>query len=119
MAVSAADIQGMPSGEFASVSDATILAYITEAEARLDSGTWGAKYDLGVKYLAAHELAVDISGGMGAAGPVISESAGPLSRSYAASALFSASNASNLNATSYGRKFQQLRNELGIMGFIA
>lgn len=119
MSVTSADIKALPSGEFASVLDATVDIYITEAQSRIHQTTWGDQYDLGVKYLTAHALALDMGGAHGAAGPVASESAGPVSRSYAAYSIFGSTGGDNLNATAYGRKFQMLRKELCIFGVVA
>ena len=116
MTVTAADIKALPSGEFSALSDAVIDAAIAQAERRIDSGTWGTSYDDGVTNLTAHILCIGIRGGRGAQGPVVSESAGSLSRTYAAYATFDAKD-KQLNASPYGQAFVQLRAELGIMGF--
>jgi hypothetical protein len=110
MAVTAADIQGMLSGEFASLSAGTINPFIAEAERQLSISRWDALYDDGVRYLTAHLIATQSLGASAPSGPVTSESAGPLSRSYAAAATWSPD---GLDSTVYGRRFLELQRLVG------
>jgi len=68
---------------------------------------WAATYGAGVLNLAAHTLAVELRGSKAHGGPVASESAGPLSRSYAVAASNDA-----LDSTSYGREYKRLRESI-------
>jgi hypothetical protein len=113
MTVTAAIIKALPSGEFSAIADATVERYIARAEARLHAGTWGDLYDTAVELLTAHMLVSLVAGGQGPAGPVTSEGAGPLSRSYAAPA-----NISSMQSTVYGSQLVELRKELGLMGVV-
>ena len=114
MTVTAADIQALPSGEFAAVSSTVIDKYIARAQRRIHEPTWGDHYDDAVELLTAHMLAISTGGGRAAAGAVTSEGAGPFSRGYAGS-----SRPSAYDATSYGQEFAAMLRELGLMGFVA
>jgi len=70
----------------------------------LNEKRWAATYDGGLLYLAAHTLAIELRGSKAPCGPVASESAGPLSRSYAVAASNDA-----FDSTSYGREYKRLR----------
>lgn len=105
MTITAADIKAMPSGEFAALADATVNGYIAEAMVDVSADVWGDRYDSGVKYLTAHLIACDKMGATGPSGPVVSSSAGGLSRSYASG---QPSLSSTLAATSYGRRYLEL-----------
>jgi hypothetical protein len=111
MSVTVADIQGMPSGEFASLGASVIQPFIDEAERIVGRDVWGELADDGVRYLAAHLLAVVRRGSSAPMGPVISETAGPVSRSYAAPSVVSTQ---GYNSTLYGQRFQQLVGMLGL-----
>ena len=84
-----------------------ILAWVNDALVVADfGGETGPKLRLARIYLAAHSGTIVLRGGSGAAGPVVSESAGPLSRTYAAGVV-SASD-SLLDTTSWGKMFSLL-----------
>jgi hypothetical protein len=106
MTVAWTHIRDLPSGEFAGASQSVIEGYIAEASRQLSEFGWGDFYDEGIKYLAAHLLAVMKAGSKGSAGPVTSERAGPVARSYAAAEM---SSTEALSATTYGRRFMELR----------
>lgn len=116
MTVTAAQIKALPSGEFSSDSDDTVNEYIAQAQARLSESAFGDLYDTAVKYMTAHLLSSDKTGAHGPAGPVTSESAGSVSRSYATSQ--GVSGQSGLNNTVYGRRVVEIRNSLSLGGFV-
>lgn len=109
MSVLWTDIRDLPSGEFASLSEAAIAPYIAEASREVAESVYGDRYDDAVKYLAAHLIAVLTAGSRGTAGPVVSESAGPVSRSYAAPATIVSE---HFAATVYGRRFLDIRRQV-------
>ena len=101
------DVTGL-AAELAGVSvvaQAAILAHVNTA---LNVNEWGgegsAKLRLARIYLAAHQGATSSRGASGATGPVVSESADGLSRSYATSAAA----ASVFGSTPYGQAFIDL-----------
>lgn len=82
----------------------TILAYVnTEA---IHDATWrdASKANRARQYLAAH-MGTLARPGRGANGPVIGESAGPVSRQYGVTV---AAEASDFEATSYGKVYRRL-----------
>jgi hypothetical protein len=85
-----------------------ILAYVNDEAFHLDS--WGGEDSstlrLGRIYLAAHMATISNSGGSAVAGPVTSETAGGLSRSYGFMSSVEADPL--LDATPYGRLFREL-----------
>jgi len=105
----AADIRALPSGEFAQLVDGSIQPFIDEAAREVSADVFGTIYEDAVKYLAAHLLAGIMSGSKGAAGPVISETAGPLSRSFSAPVV---SATDSLQSTAYGRRYLDLRRQV-------
>lgn len=106
MTTTAANIQALPSGEFAAVADATLDIYIARATARVSADWSDTIRDTAILYLAAHLYALDAQGTGAASGAVSSESAGSVSRSYAVSAT-----STGYGATHWGRVFEQLLRE--------
>lgn len=84
-----------------------ILAHVNTALnlAEFD-GEDGPKTRLARIYLAAHFGAISLAGATGASGPVTSESAGGLSRSYGTTT--STSSGSGIERTGYGQLYLQL-----------
>lgn len=82
MAITYLDIQALAS-EFASLSQIRIDPFIARAQRRLNTSFWGSLYDDGVTYLAAHLLASALPPSDKVGGGVVSETAGPVSRSKA------------------------------------
>lgn len=82
MAVVAATIKGLPSGEFSGVADAVVDDYIAFAEQLTDRDYFGDLADRAVTYLAAHLLSLDTQGSDASGGGVASKTAGSLSVSY-------------------------------------
>lgn len=85
------------------------LLILEHVNAALDAAIWGGesspKLRLARIYLAAHYGTLARSNGNAAAGPVISESAGGLSRTYAN---MSVVGATRLDSTSWGRLYSEL-----------
>lgn len=109
MAVSVSDIKALPSGEFASLTDGAIQPFIDEAVREINASVFGTRYDDAVKYLAAHLLASVRDGSKSASGAVISETAGPISRSYAAP--MATASTDELSSTTYGRRYADIRHQ--------
>jgi hypothetical protein len=80
----------------------------------LNVSLWGgedsSRLRLGRIYFAAHLAAITVEGGGSAAGPVISEKVGEISRTFANASM---STATGLGSTGYGRMFQLLMRSLG------
>lgn len=111
MTVAWTDIRDMPSGEFAAMTQSVLEGFIDEASAEVSEATYGDRYDQAVKYLAAHLAAVMTAGSTSPSGPVTSETAGRVSRSYAA-VVMSPTSADGLIATTYGRRFADIRRQM-------
>ena len=111
-AITWADVIATPAPELSTVPVAaqdSILAYVNGLFALdLWGGEGSVELDRARRYMAAHFGTFELpgSGGGGAAGPVISESAGGLSRAYAN--LFSSGGDQLLGTTTYGRMYQLL-----------
>jgi hypothetical protein len=106
-------------GEFSAVADGTVENFLAYAALRIDTGIWGNVYDQALVYLAAHMLKMDPSYGgayTGAAGAVIAQKDGDLSRSYAAPPAVSSLTDSYLLRTSYGAQFLALRDSRAEVG---
>jgi hypothetical protein len=99
--------------ETAGVADATLSQFLSLAALRMTAAEWGAVYEQAVCYLAGHILTLSPSnprraGGSTHAGPVSSESAGGVSRSYG-SISTKTTEESTLAMTDAGRAFLELR----------
>lgn len=105
------DIRDLPNGEFAAVTQSVAEGFISEAQDEISEASFGDRYDQAVKYLAAHLLAVMTGGSASPAGPVVSEAAGRVSRSYAAM-VGTPSSLDSLQATSYGRRYMDIRRQM-------
>jgi membrane protein involved in colicin uptake len=81
-----------------------ILAYVNDEAIHDETWRDAAKADRARQYLAAHMGALALPG-RGANGPVIGESAGPVSRQYGVTV---AAGASDFEATSYGKVYRRL-----------
>jgi hypothetical protein len=105
--------------EYVSESDDRIQLFLDDAVLTLNFVYWGVKYDLGVNYLVAHELALanksEQAGGSGAGagGTISSRSVDGVSISYAVRTADSAKEAYYAQ-TSYGFKFWALLRSLPI-----
>lgn len=100
----------------AAVPAAAQAAIIADVYLTLSASRWGDRYDLAVKYLAAHLGALErrqaASGGTGAVGPVQSMSLGDASVTYAVSASASVSTSGDLDSTPWGQAYKRLRRGL-------
>lgn len=106
MALSTREILKAVAPELEDKSDDTLDTYIELAAQRLSAAMWGDYFQQGVAYLAAH-LATLADREGGAAGPVQSEQAGQVSRSYGVP-----QNVQNYRSTAYGEEFLALRRQV-------
>jgi hypothetical protein len=87
------------------VPTGTQSVLLAMVDRQIDDEAWGELADDGRTYLAAHMGTVYVTtagGGAGSAGSVISESVGPLSRSYSSAAQSGGSIDQLLGTTRYG-----------------
>lgn len=92
------------------VSETTQDAIVAHTLALLNETSWGDRYDMACAYYAAHVATVTVRGGNGAAGNVVSESIGDVSRTYA---VFSPAGSDPLlDTTPYGKHFRYLKKTL-------
>jgi hypothetical protein len=101
VAVTKADVV-LIAPELSTVPEDTFAALIDDAAAQMNEGVWGARYELGMKYLVAHLATLTVTKG---APPLQSVTVGPVSRSYAMSV---SESASALRSTSYGLEYLRL-----------
>ena len=94
--------------ELASVSDGYLQCVLDNEAACLIGDMWGDLRKVGEALVAAHIAAKELQGSNGPAGPVVSESAGGLSRSYASPGGQSRSD-SYWATTSFGQRYLNLR----------
>lgn len=103
-------------GEFnaPTVADDVVQAALDEAALHMNATSWGDRYDMGHALLAAHLLIDGANGGTGSPikGPIVQESLGPASRTYAQSLVKVQDDELNLNGTTYGRRHLALRRKL-------
>ncbi len=91
--------------ELSTIALGTQTAILAQVALQMDAEAWGDRLDLGATYLAAHLATRTLGGGTATSGPVVSESVGQVSRSYAAP---SSIQGSALGSTSYGQEFMRL-----------
>lgn len=106
MAVDASFVKDI-APDLASEVDARVERFIELAALSVNRTTFGAKADLATAVYAAHLMTLSNRGGA-AAGPVVSERVGDVSRSYAAP---STKDDGALDSTNYGKWFKQIRRE--------
>ena len=82
-----------------------------EVTCHAPEGVWGEKHVIAQSLVAAHIVTLAQEGSDGPAGPVVSESAGGLSRTYASGSGGTESDA-YWSSTSYGRRYLALRRTL-------
>jgi uncharacterized protein DUF4054 len=94
--------------------DAVLQVFLDEAALHVDAGAWSARYDTGHALLAAHLFTDGSRGATNSPikGPIVAESLGPASRTYAQSLVKVQDDVLNLNGTTYGRRFLALRRTL-------
>jgi hypothetical protein len=85
------------------------IAYVlaTEVPCYVYADAWGTCATLAQSLAAAHIITIALQGDAGTAGPVVSESAGGVSRSYAAPAVTSGT--AFWSTSSFGLRFLQLQ----------
>ena len=108
--------------EFSGVDSAIITTYIDDTKCNFDVDRWGCLYARGHSLYVAHLMSVYGVSGIsaetasdGGGGPVTSQAADGVSRSYAAYTPGSASD-SFLMQTKYGQEYLSLRNSVGTGG---
>ncbi|NBI40162.1 DUF4054 domain-containing protein [[Haemophilus] felis] len=102
--------------EFNDTDPEQVGIFLEDAQAEVFEPRWGRLYERGVMALTAHFLAVQkriaLSGG-NAEKPVVAESAGELSASYAMS-IATSSLDEFYQTTAYGQEFLRLRKLVGV-----
>ena len=109
MAITWTDVTNLAS-TLTSVPVATQTAIIAQVDLEIASSKWGAFTDLAKKWLAAHlgTLWKRASDSAGAAGPIVGESVGSVSRQFAAASL----TLEALGATPFGQEYHRLLKSL-------
>ncbi len=97
--------------EFSPVSDGYIQCVLDDEAACIVGDIWGGLRRRAEALVAAHIVSRQMQGSNGPAGPVVSESAGGLSRSYASPGGLSRSD-SEWGTTSYGKRYLTMRSTL-------
>lgn len=108
MPVTVDDIRALsPIGEFDGVKDPAIQSAIDQASLTIEPTSWCEEFvDPATANLAAHILALRLGGSNGVAGPVTSESAGGISRSFGFAG--STSGSSYYQKTIWGQEYERL-----------
>lgn len=100
--------------EFASVEDALVSEWLGVAARQMNPDRWGNKLNDGQMFLAAHMMKLGRIGSeaapTAARGPIVSETVGAVSRSYAVDAASMSS--SSFGSTFYGQQYEALRRGL-------
>lgn len=92
---------------FGTIDDAQISCVLADqVPCYVNEAAWGSCATLAQALVAAHLMVVALQGESGSAGPVVSESAGGVSRSYAAPSITSGS--SFWSTSSFGLRYLQL-----------
>lgn len=93
-------------------------AILTHVELRVSPAKWGKLVALGQTYLAAHlgmllQRAGEATGGQ-TVGPVVSETVGPVSRTFSVLSTFAAATSGDgaYTSTDWGQQYLELRNSL-------
>lgn len=106
--------------EFASIEDEVIQMFIDDSSLFVNENIWDTKYDLGVSYRAAHELAIynnTSAGNSEASGPITGQSVDGVSISFGSSNKIT-DETMYLSSTIYGQKYLAMRKTLGIGAYI-
>jgi hypothetical protein len=111
--------------EFDSVPDATVQIFLDDAELCVDEDRWGKFYDIGILYLAAHELQLDLKakqvgslGSLNVAGPISARTADKVSYTRAVNGLDIDGGQARLASTTYGLKYLELLAKVKPVGFM-
>ena len=109
MAATVQDVRNVDLAEsLRNVDDARITCVLNEqVPCYINESAWGSCAGLAQSLVAAHLITIALRGSTSAAGPVVSESAGGLSRSYAAPASTTGSGGF-WASTTFGQRYQQL-----------
>lgn len=94
--------------DLSQVHDGYIQCVLDDEAACIIGDIWGSLRRRGEALVAAHIVSRELQGSNGPAGPVVSESAGGLSRSYASPGGLSRSD-SDWGSTPYGQRYLRLR----------
>jgi hypothetical protein len=97
--------------EFADTENGTIEFAIEEARLGVGSN-WTKGYNVAIMYLAAHYIQCGITAAAsigGGGGDIASESIGRLSVTYRAATVNTSADVSTLASTSYGSRYEELR----------
>ena len=105
MAISWSDVVKI-APELSTLAVDTQNEILADVDLEVDPGTWNEFADKGRKYLAAHLGTLARPGSVGVAGPVTSETLGPMSRSYSVEG---ATDAGALSSTRYGVEYARTR----------
>lgn len=113
-----ADFHARFDGEpaFASVSDATIQCYLTEAQDFVSAAVWGQWYSYGVLFYSAHQLAMtlaDRAKGGAAASALEPESKSVGGVSLSRSGGLQAVRENTFKSTKYGARYWELLRQVG------
>jgi hypothetical protein len=110
--------------EFEDQSDEQVALRLDDAALQLDEARWGKFYPLGLSYLAAHLLALRLqetaAAGEGAssAGPIYSETVGPLNFKRAVLPMSADGGTALLASTSYGLRYLELLKLVRPVGYM-
>lgn len=125
MAVSVSDFRTrFPEFTEAVAPDPRVELFIGDAEIQVDEVRWDKFYNQGVAYLAAHLLSISLSQddgegeGASSAGPIYSETVGPLNEKRAVKPVDLNSGDAQLSSTSYGLRYLELRGLIPNFGYL-
>lgn len=110
--------------EFESQDEAVVALMLSDADAQVNETVWARLYAQGVCALAAHLLSIRIgesaAGGSGTAnaGPVYSETVGPLNYKRAVLPMDATGGKALLASTSYGLRYLELLELVRPVGFM-
>jgi len=110
--------------EFSAEGDPRVEMFLEDADLQVYEPIWGKFYDRGVLYLAAHLLSIagreGVSEGEGAdgAGPVYSDTVGPLNYKRAVTPVSIDDGEALLSSTSYGLRYIELRGLIPNTGYL-
>lgn len=112
MAASASQLKAR-FAEFVLVDDAVVTEWLSVAARQMNPDRWGTKFNDGQMFLAGHFLKLGVASASPstARGPVVSESVGGVSRSYAAVGVVNGTS-SSLSSTFYGQQYLDLKRGL-------
>lgn len=101
--------------EFASMSDADLDLFATEAECEVAKSKWGCRYDRAVALITAHLIAMskrsENMGGSAATGELKKVKVGDLEREFQASSS-NGSEGSSYGLSVYGKEFLRIRRQI-------